>query len=59
MIKANVVFIGCSRFGLRCLKSLANMEEINVSGVVTAPQKFSISYIKESHFNNVLYIPAA
>jgi methionyl-tRNA formyltransferase len=50
----NIVFIGASTFGLECLKTLVNIEESNVVGVITAPQDFSISYSKNK-VRNVLH----
>lgn len=49
-----VVFIGSSKFGLRCLETCLDLSEIDVVGVVTAPQKFSISY-RPSGVINVLH----
>lgn len=54
MAVKNVVFIGASMFGLRCLRALRTLEDITVTGVVTAPQTFSISY-KKSGVKNVLH----
>lgn len=41
-----VLFIGASQFGLRCLQELNKLTNtsIDLVGVVTAPQNFSISY---------------
>ena len=50
----NVVFVGSSKFGLRCLNQCLQFAEINVVGVVTSPKVFSISYNK-SGVNNVLH----
>jgi methionyl-tRNA formyltransferase len=50
----NIVFIGASGFGLRCLEQIINLDNCKVAGVVTAPQVFSISY-KPSGVKNVLY----
>jgi len=50
----NVVFIGASKFGLRCLELLLGMKDIIVTGVVTASEKFSISYRPEG-VHNVLH----
>lgn len=52
---SKIVFIGCSKFGLRCLKLLNNMECVEISGVVTAPKVFPISYRKDGDFKNVLH----
>ena len=49
-----VVFIGASKFGLRCLDLLIQQPDCQIVGVVTAPQKFSISYRPEG-VTNVLY----
>ena len=50
----NVVFIGSSKFGLRCLKLLVESSFCDVTGVVTAPAEFSISYNPKG-VTNVLY----
>lgn len=50
----NIVFIGSSKFGLRCLELLRSLPDLRVRGVVTAPQTFSISYRPEG-VTNVLY----
>jgi methionyl-tRNA formyltransferase len=50
----NLVFIGASRFGLRCLELACDLPEINVVGIVTAPPVFSISY-RPSGVTNVLH----
>lgn len=49
-----LVFIGSSRFGLRCLKLATKLLNINVIGVVTAPKKFSISYMPKG-VTNILH----
>lgn len=49
-----IVFIGASKFGLRCLDLCCETKEIDVVGVVTAPQVFPISY-RPSGVTNVLY----
>ena len=54
----NVVFVGASQFGLRCLREIVLLESINVVGVVTAPKKFKISYRPEG-VDNVLYADVA
>ena len=50
----NIVFIGASRFGLRCLELLYADNNCNLVGVITAPQSFDISYSSEG-VTNVLY----
>jgi len=54
----NLVFIGSSKFGLRCLSGCLEMRSLNVVGVVTAPQTFAISYRPEG-VSNVLYADVA
>jgi len=49
-----VVFVGASRFGLRCLDALRRIPACEVVGVVTAPQVFPISYRPEG-VRNVLF----
>ena len=49
-----IVFIGASRFSLRCLSTCFDVPEVQVVGVVTAPKTFSISYRPEG-VTNVLY----
>ena len=48
------VFLGASRFGLRCLKALLQLDDFTVEGVLTAPRKFSISY-RPTGVTNVLH----
>lgn len=50
----NVVFIGSSFFGLKCLKACHDIPEVNIIGVITAPRKFSISY-QTTRVTNVLH----
>lgn len=54
----NVVFIGASSFGLRCLELACRTPGCAVAGVVTAPQTFAISYRPEG-VSNVLYADVA
>lgn len=54
----NIVFIGASTFGLRCLATCLELPDIRVSGIVTAPQTFAISY-RPSGVTNVLYADVA
>lgn len=54
----NIVFIGSSKIALRCLDCCTAMPEVNVVGVVTAPQTFSISY-RPSGVTNVLHADIA
>lgn len=54
----NLVFIGSSKFGLRCLSACLEMPELNVTGVVTSPQTFAISY-RPSGVTNVLHADVA
>ena len=53
-----VIFIGASKFGLRCLAQIAGMRECVVAGVVTAPRTFAISY-RPSGVTNVLHADVA
>lgn len=46
-----LVFVGASRFGLRCLESARQLAEWDVVGVVTAPERFSISYNRDGVVN--------
>ncbi|MBM3336474.1 MAG: hypothetical protein FJY60_02090 [Betaproteobacteria bacterium] len=52
------VFIGSSKFGLRCLSACLEIPSLNVVGVVTAPQTFAISYRPEG-VRNILYADVA
>jgi methionyl-tRNA formyltransferase len=54
----NLVFIGSTNFGLRCLSACLEIPSLNVVGVVTAPQTFAISYRPEG-VSNVLYADVA
>jgi methionyl-tRNA formyltransferase len=49
-----LVFIGSSKFGLKCLKKCAGILGVEIVGVVTAPQKFTISY-SPTGVTNVLH----
>jgi len=49
-----IVFIGASKYGLRCLELLVKQEACDLVCVVTAPQKFSISY-SDDKVTNVLH----
>jgi methionyl-tRNA formyltransferase len=49
-----IVFIGSTSFGLRCLKELGRTPNVKVAGIITAPQKFSISYASDG-VQNVLH----
>ena len=39
-----VVFIGASRIGLRCLDTVRQLPGIDIVGIITNDQRFSISY---------------
>lgn len=54
----NLVFIGSSQFGLRCLETCLSLPDIRVTGVLTAPNFFRISYRPEG-VTNVLYADLA
>lgn len=49
-----LVFIGASRFGLRCLEAITRVDGCRVVGSVTAPRTFAISY-RPSGVTNVLH----
>jgi methionyl-tRNA formyltransferase len=50
----NVVFIGSSKFGLKCLKLLVESSFCTIKGVVSAPSAFKISYNPDG-VTNVLH----
>jgi methionyl-tRNA formyltransferase len=54
----NLVFIGSSAFGLRCLETCLRLPEVRVTGMVTAPKTFVISYCP-SGVGNVLHADVA
>ncbi len=54
----NLVFIGSSKFSLRCLSVCLKLPELRVVGVVTSPQTFTISY-RPSGVTNVLHADMA
>lgn len=54
----NVVFLGSSHFGLRCLKVCIGSPECQVAGVLTVPESFRISY-QPAGVNNVLHADVA
>lgn len=54
----NIVFIGASKFGLRCLEVCMAIPNLNVVGVVTAKETFSISY-RPAGVTNVLHADIA
>ncbi len=54
----NIVFIGASKFGLRALDRITTLPGCRVTGVVTAPQTFAISYNPKG-VTNVLYADVA
>jgi methionyl-tRNA formyltransferase len=49
-----IVFIGASRFGLRCLDTLNGLAGVELAGAVTAPRTFPISY-RPDGVTNVLH----
>lgn len=49
-----IVFIGSSKFGLRCLERITAIPDCEIVGVVTAPAKFTISY-RPQGVENVLH----
>ena len=57
-LSLNIVFIGASKFGLRCLDLCINSPEISIVGIITAPKNFTISY-KPLGVTNVLFADMA
>ena len=53
-----LVFVGASKFGMRCFQSCLELDKISVVGVVTAPRNFEISYRPEG-VTNVLHADLA
>lgn len=49
-----IVFIGASKIGLKCLEAICQLPEVDVVGVVTSPEIFSISY-QPNGVQNVLH----
>lgn len=49
-----LVFIGSSKFGLKCLEHIAELPGIDVVGIITNPENFSISYNPQG-VRNVLH----
>lgn len=58
MQSLNIVFIGATRFGFRCLELIHRLLGLKVTGVVTAPQTFAISY-RPQGVSNILYADIA
>ena len=54
----NLVFIGSSKFGLKCLQGCLDIPVVKVVGVVSAPETFAISY-RPKGVTNVLYADVA
>lgn len=54
----NLILIGSSKFSLRCLTACLKITHLNVVGVITAPQNFTISY-RPTGVNNVLHADVA
>lgn len=54
----NLVFIGASKFGLRCLMTCIETPDVKIVGIVTAPETFSISY-RPTGVTNVLHVDVA
>ena len=57
-LSMNLVFIGSGTFGLRCLATCMEIPHLRISGIVTAPQSFAISY-RPSGVTNVLHTNVA
>jgi methionyl-tRNA formyltransferase len=54
MSRQRIVFIGASKFGLRCLERLLELPGCHVVGAITAPRTFRISY-RPQGVTNVLH----
>jgi len=54
----NLVFIGTSQFGMRCLHTCLDMKFLRIVGVVSAPQSFAISYRPEG-VKNIMHADIA
>ena len=53
----NIVFMGASSFGLRCLETAINIPDIKISGILTAPLSIKTPKGKaDKEMNNVLYV---
>jgi len=52
-----IVFIGASTFGLKCLEACLEIPQVEVTGIVTAPKTFSISYSPQG-VTNMLHADA-
>ncbi len=53
-----LVFMGASKFGLKCFKKLFDLKNINIRGVVTTAKQFSVKYekgTKQNTINNLIY----
>lgn len=50
----NLVFIGSSKFGIRCLKACLKVPRLKVTGIVTSKKTFNISYTPDG-VTNVLH----
>ena len=50
----NIVFIGCTTFGMKCLEKCLLLESVNITGIITNERKFKISY-SEDRVKNFLY----
>lgn len=39
-----VVFLGASSYGVRCLRAILNIREVEVTGVMTVPEEYTLTY---------------
>lgn len=56
-----VIFLGASKFGLRCLQKLYSVSECKVVGIVSGPANFAINYrgTGDTRVTNVLHADVA
>ena len=51
-----IIFVGASKFGEKILFRLCKIRGIQIAGIITGKENFSISY-NENGVKNVLYTP--
>lgn len=49
-----ILFIGSTKFGLKCLEEIERLKNINIAGVITGKKEFKISYSK-NEIKNALF----
>ena len=55
MKKFRLLFVGASQFGLNCLESILGLNEVEIVGIISNKNSFTISYNKTG-VNNVLFV---